>query len=134
MWKANRWMTQLAGIMARGASALADARRHPRVETSFPVTLSGPLGTASVTCIEVSQGGAAVRTPAAVDPGALIFLRMPSLGLMGFAHVRHCKPENGSYRLGLEFRGALSRERDAGLDGFRRERLASQLAWDGHEL
>jgi hypothetical protein len=106
MLKGKRWISKLAAIYN------ADSRRHARLRAEFSATVAGSFGAVSVTGIDANRRGAGVQSPEALPPGALVFLRITSLGLMGFAHVRHCAPRGGGYFLGLQFRDRLSRERE----------------------
>jgi hypothetical protein len=119
----NRWITKLATLMN------VDGRREHRLPTNLPALLSGPLGTNQARCVDISRGGATVHTDQPVEVGTLVFVRLTSLGLMGFAHVRHCGAEEGRQRLGLEFRDGLTRERSAD-PGWHCERVTPQLVWD----
>jgi hypothetical protein len=124
MGNVNRWITKLASRMH------LDGRRGPRVPTNPVAVLSGPQGTNGVRCVEISRGGATVMVEQPVEVGTLVFLRLPNLGLMGFAHVRHCRAEGEGQRIGLQFRDGLTREREAVDGAWRREQATSQLAWD----
>ncbi len=128
MLNVNRWMSKLADA----ALAVTDPRRYRRVPANLAALLSGPHGTNTVTCVELSRGGVAVRVADPIEPGTLVFLRMTDSGLMGFAYVRHCRTENDSYRLGLQFRGALTREYEPE-PTWNLRRVQPQLAWDEAE-
>ena len=121
----KRWITKLAAL-------IADSRRHPRVPTDLQVSLSGPLGAAAAQSTDLNKRGAAVRTVEAVEPGTLVFLRIHSLQLAGFANVRHCRPITNGYSVGLEFREGLTRERTEE-SNWGWSRVTPQLAWDEAE-
>jgi hypothetical protein len=88
-----------------------DHRRHVRLPAEYRATLTGPTGNVLVTGVDVHRDGAGVQSPEALPLGSLVFLRIHNLGLMGFAHVRHCSARADGFLLGLQFREGLSRDR-----------------------
>ena len=106
MLNGKRWIAKIAELYN------TDGRRHARLRADFAATMAGPFGTVSVTGVDANRDGVGVASPQALPLGALVFLRITTLGLMGFAHVRHCSPRGEGYLLGLQFRDGLSRERD----------------------
>jgi len=112
----------------------ADARGHLRLKTNFRATLSGSFEKFEVTGVNANRDGVAVQSPTEIAPGTLVFIRMSEVGLMGFAHVRHCSKSDGGHLLGLEFRGALSREQPEA-ENWSRHRVARDAArvWDEAE-
>ena len=129
MSDAKGWFTQLAEVYK------TDHRRHSRLPVEFSGTVAGSFGTICITGIDVSRNGAGVQSPHEFPLGALVFLQISDLGLMGFAHVRHCSPRDDGYFLGLEFREGLSRERgDAGKWEQERKQLSAHRAWDEREF
>lgn len=105
MLRAKLWIARLAGLIS------PDGRHHVRLPAEFRGTIAGPSGTIPVSGVDAHRKGVGVQSPEALPLGALVFLRITSLGLMGFAHVRHCSPRGAGYLLGLQFRDALARER-----------------------
>lgn len=125
----NRWITKLATLMNLSSSVVTECRRYPRIRTDLPVYLSGSLGTTKAHGIDMNRRGIAVHSTEAVADGSLVFLRLVSLGLAGFAHVRHCRTVGDGHILGLEFRDKLTRERDAETN-WSYTRVTPKLAWD----
>ena len=127
MLKGNRWIAKLASFYQ------TDDRRHARLRAEFRGVLTGPFGTLHVTGIDLNRDGAGVQSPQELPEGTLVFLRIADVGLMGFAHVRHCSPRSGEgCFLGLQFREGLSRERRDESAGWNRRsysRSATQV-WD----
>jgi PilZ domain-containing protein len=132
LMKLARWITKAATLMNFASPVLTEARRHLRLQTDLGAVLSTSLGTIRVRCLDLSRGGATVQTAEPAEVGALVFVRITSVGLMGFAFVRHCRTDGGNYRLGLQFRDGLSRERTTDA-GWECQRVTPQLAWDGPE-
>jgi hypothetical protein len=97
--------------------------------------MAGPFGAIYVTGSDLNRNGAGVQSPQEIPLGALVFLKIAELGVMGFAHVRHCSPRRDGYFLGVEFRDGLARERDEA-GNWQRQRLAQSAhqAWDGAEF
>lgn len=88
-----------------------EGRRDVRLPAEFRATITATFGTVAVSGVDAHRKGLAVQSPEGLALGTLVFLRITSLGLMGFAHVRHCAPRGDGFLLGLEFREALTRER-----------------------
>ena len=127
MFKGNNWIARLARLYH------ADGRRHARLRAEFTGVLSGPFGTAQVAGIDLNRDGAGVQSTQELPEGTLVFLRIADVGLMGFAHVRHCSSRaGGGYLLGLEFREGLSRERsdEPGEWNLRSYARSATLVWD----
>ena len=128
MLRSKRWIAAIT-------EALKEGRRQVRLPAHFTGTMSGPFGAIPCTGIDLTRNGAGVHSPQKLPVGALVFLRLSDLGLMGFATVRHCSAKDDGYMLGLQFREALSRER--GEDGtWDRQRYAraTTRAWDDAEF
>ena len=103
MLKGSSWIEKLARLYQ------TDGRRHARLRAEFTGALSGPFGTVHVAGIDLNRDGAGVQSSQELPEGTLVFLRIADVGLMGFAHVRHCSPRPGEgYFLGLEFREGLT--------------------------
>jgi hypothetical protein len=122
------WMTKLATLMH-----LTDGRRDPRVPTDFPVYVSGTTGAAQGRCVDLATRGMAVEVAVPVEPGSLVFLRIPTHGLLGFALVRHCRTAETGHILGLEFRDKLKRERPPLESNWKYTHVVPEMAWDEAE-
>ena len=116
MSQSKRWLPKWGQLF----EALKEARRHMRLPATFHATLSGPFGLLEVTGIDVHRNGAGVKAEEALAKGTLVYLRIAEYDLAGFAHVKHCSPYEGGYRLGLEFREQLAHERGESFDWNRR--------------
>ena len=128
MLAVKRWINKLASLYEE-----TDVRRHIRIPAEFDATLSGDaFGMLYVTGVDANRDGAGVQSSTPLDIGTLVFLKIPSLGLMGFAHVKHCSPRGNGYLLGLEFRERLVRDPDAIGDpaSYQRVRRDAYRVWD----
>jgi hypothetical protein len=121
------WISKLANLYQQ-----SDGRNHMRIPAEFKASLNGVFGTVYVTGVDATRDGAGVRAMEPLAIGTLVFLKISTLGLMGFAHVRHCSKRGSGYLLGLKFREALARDRDdAGADWERRRlRREAIRVWD----
>lgn len=128
----NRCIAKLATWMKLDSPAVTDHRRQPRVAADFPVYLSGPVGAVQTRCVDLNRRGLAIHTADPLPAGALVFLRIPTHSLMGFAHVRHCRPADGGHILGLEFREKLTRE-PRPEENWTYASVTPQMAWDEAE-
>jgi hypothetical protein len=127
--KGKRWISKVAEFYK------TDGRRHLRLPAEFSAIMSGSFGMLPVIGVDANRGGAGVQSTEALPLGSLVFLRITSLGLMGFAHVRHCSRRADGYLLGLQFRDALSRERqEAGAWNWRQLSQAGRPLWDEAEI
>ena len=88
-----------------------DRRGRRRLRTDVDVILSGNCGQSTARCVDLNRTGMGVLANQTLETGTLVFVRLPDCGLIGFAFVRRCivQPE-GLYLIGLEFRGALTRD------------------------
>lgn len=125
----NRWIAKLSRWMNLD---VADTRRHRRLRADLTVAISGPFGICRAKCLNLSRGGVSAHTVEAIEPGTLVFVRLTALDLMGFAHVRHCRADGDGFRVGLEFREGLARERTVE-SGWDTRSVTPQLAWDEAE-
>ncbi len=58
--------------------------------------------------VDVHEDGARILSKKAWDTGTVLFLKLKSVQLGGFAEVRHCTlRKDGRYTIGLAFRGPL---------------------------
>src|SRR5512133_3023462 len=109
MLAVRRWIHKLASLYEE-----TDVRRHVRIPAEFDATLSGDtFGMLYVTGVDANRDGAGVQSTTPLDIGTQVFLKIPSLALMGFANVKHCSPRGNGYLLGLQFRERLVRDGDA---------------------
>jgi hypothetical protein len=89
------------------------ARREDRhalvcpLQVSWQVT-SRETRTVRATCLDVSAHGACIECSQAIGARTNVYLQAPSLGLMGNASVRYCRPHGPRYRIGLEFTWAAA--------------------------
>lgn len=60
-----------------------------------------------VRVLNMSGDGASIKCFTRLDPGLEVYVRMPELGLMGSARVRHCDPLLFAYHIGLQFGAPL---------------------------
>jgi hypothetical protein len=108
----NRWTRALSSWIDAGAALFSERRRHSRLKADFTVSLSGPFAEVLAQAVDVNCNGVGIRSDRALPQGTLVFMRLTNLGLVGFAHVRHCCAQNGNYIVGPQFRDKLSREND----------------------
>ena len=128
MLNGKGWLAKLAEVYK------AEGRRHPRLPADFPATIAGAFGTIEVSGVNANRTGAGLQSAEALPLGTLVFLRIASLGLMGFAYVRHCSPRGNGHLLGLQFREGLSRERDESENWNQQRRtMAGRRLWDEAE-
>jgi len=77
-----------------------------KILTSDPDKVQTEL---SARAVDVSGSGALVETSEPLDVGTLVYFRGKDVSfLAGTAYVRHCTWRGWKYRIGLEFRTALS--------------------------
>lgn len=126
MGLAKNWLRKVATLYEE-----TDVRRHIRMPAEFEAILNGCFGTLYATAVDINRDGIGVKTTASLQAGTLIFLKLPSLGLMGFANVRHCSDCREGYYLGLKFREPLSRDRET--DGFECQRLRREAFRDWND-
>jgi hypothetical protein len=128
----KRWIHKLASLYEQ-----TDARRHVRIPADFDATLSNDtIGTLYVTGVDANRDGAGVQSTTPLDIGTLVFLKIPGLAVMGFAHVKHCSPRNNGYLLGLEFRERLVRDPDVvgGPSFYKLVRHDARRLWDDADV
>jgi hypothetical protein len=128
MLNGKGWLNKIAGMYK------TDDRRHARLPAEFHGTLAGPFGKLKVTGVDANRDGAGVQSPETLPLGTLVFFRITELGLMGFAHVRHCSRRADGYFLGLQFREGLARERgEIGNWSVERQAQSGYRLWDEAE-
>jgi hypothetical protein len=127
MARVKSWFTKLVNLYEQ-----TDARNHVRIPAEFEASLNGPFGTVFVTGVDATRDGAGVQSMEPLAIGALVFLKISTLGLMGFAVVRHCSKRDNGYLLGLKFREPLMRDRDYVEADWSRQRVRREAirVWD----
>ena len=90
----------------------AEMRGFGRLAAAFTATLDwnddeGRSRSVQVDVLDISAGGAAVRSKQPFSAGSAVFVNIKSQCLMGVGHVRHCTPRGRRYAVGLEFRSPL---------------------------
>lgn len=130
MLPVKRWIAKLAKLYEE-----TDVRRHVRIPAEFEASLNGPFGTLYVTGVDATRDGAGVQSASPLVVGTLVFLKIPTFGLMGFAHVKHCSPHGNGHLLGLEFRERLVRDREHSDDFYvQRVRRDACRVWDDADV
>jgi hypothetical protein len=127
MARVKSWIAKLVNLYDQ-----ADVRNHVRIPAEFEASLNGPFGTVFVTGVDATRDGAGVQSMEPLAIGTLVFLKISTLGLMGFAHVRHCSKRGDGYLLGLKFREPLMRDRDYIEADWSRQRVRREAirVWD----
>lgn len=114
-------------------SRLRERRWNLRVPARFEAVLAVGGVCTRMRGVDIGRHGAGLLSSEPLPVGREIYLRVPALGLMGFAEVRHCScREPGSYRIGVQFRDRL--HRDPAMGGFGGAvsfAPAGGVAWDG---
>lgn len=83
-------------------------RQHFREPVDFEVSVywefgDGQVGTCHPQARDLSDGGMRIESPIRIEPGMHVFLDMAKYGFPLEGTVRYCVPEDGLYRVGLEF-------------------------------
>src|SRR5687767_9033808 len=98
----------------RGKSNHAERRTAERRQLHFDAQVTLSIGSLSVRGVNIHPTGLGVLSSRPLPEGSSVFVRIKSLGLVGFAQVRHCNPHGlFSYSIGLEFQSKPMRQ-DAG--------------------
>ncbi|HEV2200049.1 MAG TPA: PilZ domain-containing protein [Bryobacteraceae bacterium] len=80
---------------------LVDRRGEPRMKANRPVTAHALPGRTWEACIlDISAGGARLRSSAEIPPGTQVRLDAPGILLAGT--VTRCDPEGGAYNVGVK--------------------------------
>ena len=89
----------------------ASRRFFPRPPNRFDAVIDPGNGTGAlrVRGVNFHRCGALVYAQKPLVPNSIVHFHIPSMCLMGYAHVRHCDEASGKYRIGLEFRTELLR-------------------------
>ena len=107
--RSGGWVSKMAELL--GMTTHLERRDRPRLRANFRAILSGDCGQLEVRGMDASRLGVGVLSPEAVRVGTLVFIRLQDFGLTGFGSIRHCVAQGeGSFALGLQFRGELSHE------------------------
>ena len=122
---ANGWPSRASGILKRVLWAVTgrkrpenwppgqgDRRVSHRLEVRFEAKISSRTGWMRVRGVNLHPEGALIIANRPLAPQSIVFVRLKSFGLMGFAQVRYCT-ERGpwSYAIGVSFPAPLMRER-----------------------
>jgi hypothetical protein len=119
-----RWFSGASRLLQRGLRAAtrsnrpkhrpverSERRSDRRLKVEFEAVLSDPSGSLQVRGVDIHRDGALVLSRLPFAPGSVVFVRLKSFELVGFAEVRHCAERGASaYALGLEFPSPLMRE------------------------
>lgn len=84
--------------------------RHPfqgGVEVSWR-SRAGDVKLARAQCVDFSQQGARIICEQPIDVRTNVYLKAPSLGLLGNASVRYCRRAGLKHMIGLMFSSPLS--------------------------
>jgi hypothetical protein len=121
---ANGWASRASSLLKRGLWAVTGRRRPEswpvgqgdrrvshRSKVRFDARISTEWGWMRVRGANLHPEGALVMASEPLAPQSVVFVRLKSFGLMGFAQVRHCT-ERGpwGYAIGVEFPTPLMRE------------------------
>jgi len=85
------------------AAPQAERRILTRMHKPFLAEIQGPNGRIPATGVDLHDRGVKLISKLPWAAGAVLFLDLKSLQLMGFAQVRHCTHKRGHYVIGLEF-------------------------------
>ena len=121
---ANRWVVGVSRLLKRGLlaaarlsrsedrpSAYKDRRTEPRLRVHFLARISDESGSRWVRGENLASGGALLLATQPLPPGSVVLFHAKSLGLMGFAQVRHCAERGvNRYAIGVRFPSPLMRD------------------------
>ena len=107
---ASGFVNEIAGFFGFGSprpavEKRAERRSHERMHSSFDADIEGPNGTMAARGLNIDRQGLGVVCNRPLAPGSLVFAHVKSHRLLGFAHVRNCRPRGSQFAIGLEFRG-----------------------------
>ena len=115
----------------RAALARNGSRRmYPRPPKKFDAVIEpgNGIGSLKVRGMNIHQYGALVVSKRPVALNSVVHFAIPSMYLMGHAHVRHCDRVSGKYRIGVEFRAELIRSNPG---SWQVTRVVQKEGWDG---
>jgi hypothetical protein len=121
---ANRWVSRAFSLLKRGLWAVTgrngsadrpleccERRCDHRLQVHFDAKLSSESGSMQVRGVDIHRDGALVLTRLPLAPKSVVFVRLKTFGLMGFAQVRHCTKRGWwNYAIGVEFPASLMRD------------------------
>ncbi len=88
-----------------------DRRAEPRLRVHFLAQISGESGLRCIRGVNINGGGALLLTTHPLPTQSVVLFHVKSLGLMGFAQVRHCAARGvNSYAIGIGFPSPLMRD------------------------
>jgi hypothetical protein len=88
-----------------------DRRLNHRLKFHFEVKISTESGWRRVQGVNMHAEGAMVIARQPLAPQSVVFVRLTSFGLTGFAQVRHCTRQGPwGYAIGMSFPSPLMRE------------------------
>jgi hypothetical protein len=121
---ADRWVRRVSSLLKRGFRAATggsrsvnrwwrynDRRTERRLKVDFLAQISGESGSCGACGVNISSGGALLLAKEPLAPESVVFFHAKSLGLMGFAQVRHCSERRrvNGYAIGVVFLSPLMR-------------------------
>lgn len=88
-------------------ASTADSRKFPRYPMSSAVRIGWIGRRRQMTYvvargIDISEHGVAIRTARPLPLSALVHLDLGGCGMTAAGHVRHCLPDRGEWRMGIE--------------------------------
>lgn len=120
---ANGWASRAFSIVKRALWAVTgrrpwnlpwgqpDRRVGHRLKVHFDARISGESGWMRVRGVNLHPEGALVIAGEPSTPQSVVFVRLKSFGLIGFAQVRHCtRLGPWSYAIGVQFPAPLMQE------------------------
>jgi hypothetical protein len=98
----------LKRCLRTGPSGQPDRRFNHRLQMHFEAKILRESGWMRVRGVDLHTEGAMFVASRPLAPQSVVFVHLKSLGLMGFAHVRHCT-ERGlwGYTIGMSFPAPL---------------------------
>ncbi|HMC58585.1 MAG TPA: DnaJ domain-containing protein [Candidatus Solibacter sp.] len=83
-------------------------RQHLREPVDFELVVywefgEGQVGSCQPQARDTSDGGMRLQSPIRIEPGMHVFLDMPQYGFPLEGAIRYCVPDDGGFRIGLEF-------------------------------
>jgi hypothetical protein len=105
------WVVAGRGWLWNGPLRQPDRRFHHRLNMYFEAKISRKSGWMRVRGVNMHAEGAMLMASRPLTPHSVVFVRVNTFKLVGFAQVRHCT-EWGlwSYAIGVAFRAPLMRE------------------------
>lgn len=108
---ASRAFSLLKRCLSAGPPGRADRRLNHRLKMHFDAKISRKSGWLRARGVNMHAEGAMVVASRPVAPQSVVFVRLKSLGLMGYAQVRYCTERwLGGYAIGIAFCAPLMQE------------------------